>query len=256
MKRVDDPLGPVATAYATVFEQLAAVTTGRVRRGRDGTVLAISGAPVATLNAIISPSPEPNADEIASLAAAESPWDVPWSIHVRGVPGPDVAEVAAGYGLTRSTPEPLMVRGPEQGLPAVPAVDSLRIRAVPVDEFGLYGRTVADGFEVPREIFRVLTGPSLDTIDGLTFYLAELDGVPVGTGMAAVSGGLTGIFNVATLPSYRRRGYGRAVTLEMVRAGYAAGATTAYLSSSRMGESVYESCGFRAREDVTVITAP
>lgn len=250
-----DPLRPVVSAYAAVFEEVATVTTGRTRRGPDGAVLAISGAPIATLNAIISPGLDPSPDEIASLVASESPWELPWSIHVRGVPSPLVAEVAARHGLTQFEREPLMIRRPEQGLPPQ-TIDSLRVRAVSVDEYDLYARTVAEGFEVPHEMFRLLTNPSLMKIRGVAFYLAELNGVPVGTGMTAVSGELVGIFNVATLPGYRRRGYGRAITMEMVRAGSAAGASTAYLYASKMGERVYESAGFRTEEYLTVIATP
>jgi ribosomal protein S18 acetylase RimI-like enzyme len=167
-----------------------------------------------------------------------------------------VAKVAARHGLTEFTREPLMVRRPEQGLPTEPVIDSLRIRPVSVGELGLYAGAAAEGFEAPPETFEVLTVPAAGKMDGITYYLAELDGVPVGTGMTAVSGDLTGIFMITTLPRYRRRGYGRAVTMEMVRAGFAAGAATAYLGATEMGEPVYESAGFRAEEYLTVITAP
>ena len=256
MNQTNDPLLAVVSAYAAVFEEMAAATTGRTRRGPQGAVLAISGAPIAPLNAIISPRLEPSAEEIAALAASESPWEVPWSIHVRGVPGKLVTEAAARHGLTRFEREPLMVRRSDQGLPTEPVVDSLRVRAVSVDELDLYARTVAEGFEVPHEMFQVMADPSLGKSGRITFYLAELDGVPVGTGMTATSGDLTGIFNITTLPGYRQRGYGRAVTVEMVRAGFAAGAGTAYLYASRMGEPVYQSVGFHTEEYLTVITAP
>ncbi|MFF3256714.1 GNAT family N-acetyltransferase [Actinacidiphila glaucinigra] len=256
MNHTNDSLRAVVSAYAATFEEVAAVTTGRTRRGPQGAVLAISGAPIASLNAVISPSLESSGDEIAALAASESPWELPWSIHVRGVPSPHVREVAARYGLSRFERQPLMVRRPDQGLPTEVAVDALRVRAVPVDELDLYARTVAEGFEAPHELFRAFANPSLGKIDGVSFYLAELDGLAVGTGMTAVSGDLTGIFNITTLPGHRRRGYGRAVTMEMVRAGFAAGATTAYLYASKMGEPVYESVGFRTEEYLTVITAP
>lgn len=125
-----------------------------------------------------------------------------------------------------------------------------------VDELDLYARTVAEGFEVPHEVFQVMADPSLGKSDMITFYLAELDGVLVGTGMTATFGDLTGLFNITTLPGFRRRGYGRAVTVELVRAGFAAGAGTAYLYASTMGEPVYQSVGFHTEEYLTVITAP
>ena len=234
---------------------MAMALTGRSRRGAGGTVLAVSGAPSAELNAIVSPALEPDPEEIASLADTEN-WDVPWSMHVRAVPGALVAGVAARHGLTEFTQVPLMVRRAELGLPERPAIDSLRVRAVAADELGLYIAALEQGFEAPQGMLQVLADPSLAKIDGLAFYLAEVDGVPVGTGMTAISDGLTAISNITTLAPYRRRGYGRAVTGEMIRAGFAAGAPTAFLYSSEMGRPVYESLGFRTGEYRTVITAP
>lgn len=250
-----DALKPVVSAYAALLEEMASVTTGRTRRGADGAVSVVSGAPIATMNGIISPALNPSPDEIATLVASESPWEVPWSIHVRGTPSPPVADLAARHGLTEFQRTPLMIWRPEERLPPR-AGDSLRVRAVSADECGLYARTAAEGFEVPHEMFQILADPSVVKIPGVAFYLAEVNGVPVGTGMTAVSGELVGIFNIATLPGYRRRGYGRTITMEMVRAGFAAGASTAYLYASEMGERVYDSVGFRTEEYMTVIATP
>ncbi|MDX2648367.1 GNAT family N-acetyltransferase [Streptomyces sp. PA03-1a] len=255
MTRVQDPLAPVASAYTDVVEGLAGAATGRTRRGAGGTLLAVTGAPVASLNGILAPALEPDAVEMAALAASE-PWDVPWSIYVRGVPGAEVTEVAAQYGLTRFDRTPLMIRNAAEGMPPEPVDGSLTVRALGGGELGLYAEVMAEGFEAPYEFFGMFADPAVARIEGFTCYLAEVDGVPVGTGLGAVSGGLTGIFNISTLPEYRRRGYGRAVTMEIVRAGHAAGATTAYLYASSMGESVYASAGFRTEEQLTMISAP
>lgn len=250
-----DPLAPFVTAYADTMADLAVATTGRMRRGPRGTVLAISGAPVASLNAVVSPSRQPDVGEIVELASQEDLSDVPWSIHVRGDPEPSLVEAAAGLGLTAAERQPLMVRDRDAGRPGERADDGLRVRAVVPDELDLYARTVAAGFGAPPEVLAVLAEPALAEVDGLTFFLAEVDGVPVGTGMTATSGELTGIYNVTTLPAARRRGHGRAVTLELVRAAFAAGAGTCYLYASEMGEPVYRSLDFRTEEHLTVMTA-
>lgn len=255
MNSPTDPWRAAVAAYATAFEDLAAATTGRTRRGPGGSVLAVSGAPIAALNVIVSPEADPGAEEITALADTEN-WELPWSIHVRGVPGAEVTEAAARYGLTHRTRQPLMVRGADQGCPEAPAVDGLRVRPVSADDLGVYARTVAAGFGAPPELFEVFTDPAVLQCESITFHLAELDGEPVGTGMTATCGGLNGIYNITTLPEHRRRGYGRAVTLETVRAGFAAGADTAYLYASEMGEPVYRSIGFRTEEYLTVLSAP
>lgn len=74
--------------------------------------------------------------------------------------------------------------------------------------------------------------------------------------MTAITNDVTGIFDITTLPRYRRRGYGRAVTMEMVRAGYVADAPTAYLHANEISQSVYESVGFGVEEYLMVFTAP
>ncbi|MBE1604676.1 GNAT family N-acetyltransferase [Actinopolymorpha pittospori] len=256
MALTNDHVEAAVRAYADTCESLArAATTGRARRGPRGAVLAISGAPVASLNAIISPALEPDADEIADLADSAKEAGFPWSIQVRGEPTPLVTEVAAAHGLTRRNAMPLMIRWPDEGPPPQSDHGALRVRAVPADQLGAYTRLLEDGFEAPHGTFEVMASPSLAEMPGITFYLAEVDGVPVGTGMASVSEDLLGIFNITTLPRYRRRGYGRALTLEIAREGYVAGATTAYLYASKMGARVYESAGFRTEEHLTAISA-
>ncbi|WUD72160.1 GNAT family N-acetyltransferase [Streptomyces sp. NBC_00510] len=253
---MNDPLRPVVYAYTTVFEVLSAVATACNRRHPDGTVLAVSGAPVASLNSVISPNLEPSPETIEEMAAGAGLADLPWSIKVRGIPGPRVTEMAARHGLTSSTAQPLMIRRPDAGAPLPTMNDSLRMLRVRDDELDLYVTALAEGFGVPREAFAMFAAPELSKVEGITHYLAWVDGVPVGTGMAAVSGDLLGVFNIAVLPGHRRRGYGQAITTEIVRAGHEVGAATAYLYSSMMGEHVYSSAGFRVAEMLTTFTAP
>jgi predicted acetyltransferase len=59
------------------------------------------------------------------------------------------------------------------------------------------------------------------------------------------SGTTAGIYNVATLPSHRKRGYGEAMTWRAVAGGAAAGCDVAILQASQMGRPIYERMGFR-----------
>ena len=70
---------------------------------------------------------------------------------------------------------------------------------------------------------------------------------------AAFAGGTAGVFNIATVPAYRGRGYGRAVTSRIVADGVARGADLAYLQSSEDGYPLYESMGFRTVETWTYL---
>jgi GNAT superfamily N-acetyltransferase len=240
-------------------ERITTAAGGTTAFGSRGTVLAVSGAPVAMMNAVISTSLEPDVAEMARLADCDCLRGLPWSIQVRGNPTPRVLEPAARHGLTAVHAEPLMVREAARSRPADAdpgAVGgSLRVRRVPVGGLALFAKMVADGFGVPHELLRFFADPSVWYRTGYTPYLAEIDGVPVGTGMTAVSDGLNGVSNVTTRPHRRRRGIGREIVLEMIRAGFDAGATTAYLYASEMAVSLYESVGFEhTGEAMTAIT--
>lgn len=76
-------------------------------------------------------------------------------------------------------------------------------------------------------------------------FVAYVDGVPAAAAMSFTSLGVARIAWVGTVPAYRRRGLGDAVTRAAVRAGFARGATIAALESSPAGFDLYRSIGFR-----------
>ncbi|HEX7269576.1 MAG TPA: GNAT family N-acetyltransferase [Streptosporangiaceae bacterium] len=81
-------------------------------------------------------------------------------------------------------------------------------------------------------------------LPGVRCYMGEIGGQAVTTGLGVTLGEFTGVFSVATLPAYRRRGYGAAVTARVVADGLAAGAKWAWLQSSPPGYATYARLGF------------
>ena len=79
--------------------------------------------------------------------------------------------------------------------------------------------------------------PEVLAAPGLTAYVGRVDGEPCCAGLGSVDRGHVGVFNIATPPAHRRRGFGRAVTARVVADGVRAGAHTAYLQASPMGYS-------------------
>ena len=80
------------------------------------------------------------------------------------------------------------------------------------------------------------------------FAVAFDEGVPCAVGRAAVDDGLMGIFQIATLPSLRRKGLGRAVVTSLLEWGQRQTAKKAYLqveSGNIAARNLYESLGFR-----------
>ena len=79
-------------------------------------------------------------------------------------------------------------------------------------------------------------------------YIGRIGGEPCTTGLGAVAEGHVGVFNIATPPAHRNRGFGHAVTARVVANGVRAGARAAYLQASTMGFGVYQRLGFRTAE--------
>ena len=76
-------------------------------------------------------------------------------------------------------------------------------------------------------------------------YLGNIDGTPVGTSKLFLGGGVAGIHAVTTVPEFRGRGIGTAMTLSPLidarRKGYEIGV----LFSSEMAVGIYRSLGFQ-----------
>jgi predicted acetyltransferase len=59
-----------------------------------------------------------------------------------------------------------------------------------------------------------------------------------------VEGADCGLYTVGTVPAMRRRGFARALVEHVLADAQRAGARTATLQSTRMGQPLYESLGF------------
>ncbi|REE68784.1 acetyltransferase (GNAT) family protein [Paenibacillus taihuensis] len=84
-------------------------------------------------------------------------------------------------------------------------------------------------------------------------YLGFLNGQPVGAATAFYDhNDIIGIYNIATLDSYRRIGIGAALTAHAIREGQAAGGRIAVLQASRVGLNVYKLLGFEIGVDIGI----
>ncbi|WP_437336785.1 GNAT family N-acetyltransferase [Sorangium sp. So ce394] len=105
--------------------------------------------------------------------------------------------------------------------------------------------------------FYEMAAPALLSDDApLWLYVGYLDGTPVATSELAVGGGVAGLYNISTLPSHRRRGIGRALTLRPLFDARAAGLRVAILQASADGLGVYAQVGFVATGQVTEYKPP
>jgi predicted GNAT family acetyltransferase len=106
----------------------------------------------------------------------------------------------------------------------------------------------AAGFDAPPDVFAPVMTERVLADAGTRAYVGEVDGEVVATAVGVTRAGTVGVFNVATLPAHRGRGYGAAITAQAARDGLGDGAEYAWLQSSPMGVRVYESIGFATLE--------
>jgi GNAT superfamily N-acetyltransferase len=214
--------------------------------------------PIPIANAVWSDGPdeEPVLRDLAeALGEIEARGAAPAVVAVEGWT-PRVQEAARALGLTLEERVPGMTLAPEGFRPPGerPDVELRRMTDDPaMIEVAL--DVTARGFEVPPEVVASLFATGMQA-EGLDVWLAYVGDEPVSTALGVVRGGAVGIFDVATPPAHRRKGYGAFVTAKAVAAGLAAGAAFAYLQSSEMGFHVYEALGFQTVSTYVVHSRP
>lgn len=161
----------------------------------------------------------------------------------------DLAAVARRVGFSVADREPSML------LETLPAEDEMptgfRVRvAETAEEVDAYGRVDALALhEVTVGIARTVRG-----FPDFAMLLGELDGAPIATSMAVVTGDLVGVYNVHVRPEARSKGLGRAITAAAIEVGRQRGARQASLQATEMGERLYHSMGFRTVYDYLELT--
>jgi GNAT superfamily N-acetyltransferase len=248
----------VHEALVEAFEiLLTLLPDATVRPGGGYRVICAPSFPIPLTNAVWSDGSNEDAtvhDLPAALAELEA-RGMPPAVIARDGTAPRVQDEARRLGLTA-----------DERIPGMSVErDAFRPMQRPDVEFRLVGAdaplletaldVTARGFGAPREFFVPLFAGGMQA-DGLDLWLAFVDGVPVSTAIGMVRGDTVGIFDVATPPEHRRKGYGALVTAKAVLEGFAAGATLAYLQSSDMGFPVYEALGFRTVSTYVVHTRP
>jgi ribosomal protein S18 acetylase RimI-like enzyme len=188
----------------------------------------------------------PTAEDVLRVRARQRELDLPEAFEWIADVTPGLLEAGRAAGL-EVTEHPLMVldevqaAGPPVGaeLRLVTVDDDLaEVGAVP--EVGFSHPGTARG-EAGLEELRERAAARADAIvefqrdrlrRGLTVWAAAwVDGIPVASGMHQPVGGVTEVVGVATLPAFRRRGLGAAVTALLVEDARAGGAETVFLTA-------------------------
>ena len=148
------------------------------------------------------------------------------------------------YGFETTDVEPWHISPPMES-PNASSPPELRIEQVStLSALREFEETSLKGFEMPDSAttvpFQIHAEASIEDLK-LRCYMGRVDGDVVSVSMAYVSDEIVGVYGVATLPEYRRRGYAQALTRAAVQSGLG---LPALLQPSPMAESMYERMGF------------
>jgi ribosomal protein S18 acetylase RimI-like enzyme len=191
-------------------------------------------------------APSPSVDEVLQVRARQRELGLPESFEWVGDVSPEML-VAARAARLSVVDHPLMVlREPL----AAPPPEGADIRLVTVDDdLAMIGAVAQVGFSHPGtargeagvDALREAAGGRSARLAefqrdrlrrGLTVWAAAwVDGVPVASGVHQPVGGVTEVAGVATLPAFRRRGLGAAVTAALVADARRRGVETVFLTA-------------------------
>ncbi|MEX2247315.1 MAG: GNAT family N-acetyltransferase [Dehalococcoidia bacterium] len=241
--------------YAASMRVMTGLGAGTECRDLRGLFLAATGRPVAWLNMalIVRPLPEPEA-QLREACAFYDERGLPFIVRVRGGLDPASEVAAAALGMPYSDTVPGMILEPIGRVPAAP--EGVEVRVVgDEEELRAWDGVVRQSFGLPAE-FEGFFGPWLVGVPDTRLYLAYVDGEVAATSMLMATDRVAGVYCVATLDAYRRRGLGEAMTWRAMGDGAEMGCLFGYLQASEMGKPVYERMGFREVIDYRTFVRP
>jgi ribosomal protein S18 acetylase RimI-like enzyme len=240
-----------------VFDKLVRTLPGAQFYASNELSWTLTKVPFAVFNSIVAARLEAAAGdqiEAAKVRAERNGVPVLWWIASGDTPA-DLAErlTQAGFAYTATLPGmSLDLADLPAAAPAAGALDDVTIAAVSDDRTArIWCDVFARGFGFPKTIgdeFLPLAIESAGERDAaFRNYVLSWRGEAVAAASSMLTGDVAGIYNVATLPHARRRGFGGALTAHAVRDARNRGASVAVLQSSEAGLHVYQALGFRER---------
>lgn len=232
--------------------QAGGFVPGAVLRQVDGVMTVLTGLPFALFNQVLvtdtgGAGPAAAAAIAAGVATARARADR-FVVTLRDGLDDDAIPVVRGLGLEplgTSVWMPGMALHPLPGVGTDPGPRLAIRRAAGTADLDDHLAVLAEGFGMPVEHLRPLMPPALLDVRDASVYVGYEDGVPVVSGLGIRTGRTVGVYNIATIPAVRRRGYGAAMTTRIGVDGARAGCDVAILQASEMGQPMYERLGYR-----------
>ncbi len=191
---------------------------------------------------------------IPGIRARTVPWW--WVLTPLSTPA-NIAQILASKGFVQMDPD-----RPEPGMallmhdaPAWPGTPpGVTIRQVRSREDFRAWTHVTNTALHQCEMFHPDTFSSWLTLPYVAMYLAQVDGAPVATSMLIQDGSTATVEFISTMPGYRHRGIGAAMTASALRGMQERGVELATLRSAHRAIRMYQALGFRSYFDTVTMT--
>jgi len=231
-----------------LFALVGANVPGALVRRAGGVALVTTGLPFLLFNQVVVEDGTATAADVADAVARARARGGPFVVNLRAGTDDRFLEVIRRLGLVPLSEDPWMPGMALHPVPGEAAMDAPghEIRRVSDDaSVEDHIRTATAGFEMPEMVVRSVVTPALLRHPGVALYVGYTNGEPVGSGLGIRTGRTIGVYNISTLASFRKRGYGAAMTARVAADGVSAGCDVAILQASDMGRSVYDRMGYR-----------
>ncbi len=227
---------------------VASNVDGAVVRRSDGVALIATGLPIRLFNEVIVETDAATPAAIAQAVDVTRRRGDRFQVLLRMGTDDGFQPLMDDLGLVPNPEEAVI---PGMALHPLPTTLEDRSRDLDIrriaDRAGLddHIRVGAAGFGIPEALLRTIMGAPLPVDHDVAIYVGYADGVPVTSGLGARTGSTMGIYNIATVPDARKRGFGAAMTDRIALDGRALGCDVAVLQASEMGRPIYERLGYR-----------
>jgi N-acetylglutamate synthase len=230
-----------------------AMPAGQVHQ-TGGVTLVRSGLAIRAFNCAFALNPPRTLDGVTErIEEILVRPGIPWLLVTTAETTDALEPIIRGLRLKSSGTLPGMLWEPlPLSVPPSPAGPEIR-RVEGTNDVRTLSRTMMQGFEAPPGLMdpwaeAVITAGLPPSVKR-GWYIGYVRDRPTCTAVRFSTRDIAGIYGVSTLPEFRRRGFGAAITYRAAIDGREEGCRESYLQSSPSGRPAYENIGYRFVEE-------